>query len=570
MPEPDDDREVFLRALGRSFELAGKVLWQRGLRDSHAVSHFLEPDLADLHDPLLLQSMPQAVERIVSALNSREKILLYGDYDVDGTTSIVMLMKLFQLAGADVDFHVPHRLKDGYGMRSEVVDRAAASGVRLIISVDTGIRARAVVEHARTLGIDVIVTDHHLPEEELPPAVAVINPNRPDCPYPEKNLCGAGVAFKLVQAVMQRLGWPDGKVRRLSDSFLKIAALATVADVVPLVGENRIIVKRGLEGFYQLRNLGMRELLKVAGFNEGACPTAGQVAFRIAPRINAAGRMASASDVIQLFLTNDAAEAQRIASQLDLLNRDRQQTEQDIIEAILEECEQTPVTPDQAALVFSGKGWHKGVVGIVASRIVERFCRPVFVLSEDEEAGIVSGSGRSVSKFHLLEALDSMHELFEKYGGHKQAAGVTLALPMLPVFRERFARYAATLLTETDFRPTIEIDAVIDLNELDDHAVFRALDLAPFGCGNPAPVFAAFGVEVVGQPQVIKEKLLKFMVRQNGRILPLKAWRCPDRLSELQTGSRIDIAFSVEEDDYSASRGYGGWAATAKDFRASI
>ncbi|HYZ87528.1 MAG TPA: single-stranded-DNA-specific exonuclease RecJ [Bryobacteraceae bacterium] len=569
VPDFSAEADRFVAGLGPGFALAGRVLWHRDIRDLASAQRFFAPSLADLHDPFALAGMQAAADRIARAIAEGEPILLYGDYDVDGTTSIVMLMKLFELAGAKASFHVPHRIREGYGMRSDVVDRAAAEGVRLIVSVDTGIRARAVVEHARTLGIDVIVTDHHLPEEELPPALAVINPNRPDCTYPEKNLCGAGVAFKLVQALMNRLAWPADRVAKLSESFLKITALATVADVVPLTGENRTIVKRGLEGFSTVRNVGLRELLRVAGFADGSCPTSTQVAFRIAPRINAAGRMASASDVIRLFLTSDTNEAAQIAQQLDGLNRDRQQTEQDIIEAILNECEQMPVTPDRAGLVFSGKGWHKGVVGIVASRLVERFCRPAFVLCEEEETGIVSGSGRSVARFHLLEALESMRELFEKFGGHRQAAGVTLTAGALDLFRERFNAYAGTLLTEDDFRPMIEIDAVITLPALEDRAVYRALDLAPFGCGNPAPVFAAFDAEVVGHPAIVKEKLLKFMVRQNGRLLPLKAWRCVDRADELQPGARIDVAFCVEEDDYSARQGLGGWAATAKDFRSS-
>src|SRR3954467_6573579 len=271
--------------------LAERVLWARGFTEKSSVKKFLHPAIEHMHDPRGLAGMEQAVDRLGRAIKEHEPILLYGDYDVDGTTSVVVLKTTLQLAGACVDYHVPHRLIEGYGMRPEVIDRAAERGVRLVVSVDTGIRARAVVEHARTAGIDVIVTDHHLPEEELPPAVAVINPNRPDCTYPEKNLCGAGVTLKLVQAVMRALGWQEERVARLLDSFLKLVAIATVADVVPLTGENRIIVKRGLDGLTEVRNPGLRALLNVAGFAPGEAPTAGQVAFRIAPRINAAGRM---------------------------------------------------------------------------------------------------------------------------------------------------------------------------------------------------------------------------------------------------------------------------------------
>src|SRR5579863_2322553 len=309
---------------------AARVLWARGFRDLEKARRFFEPALADLYDPFLLAGMSEAVARLRQAIEQKQKILLYGDYDVDGTSVVVVLKKTIDLLGGDAGFHVPHRLRDGYGMRSEVVEEAAASGVKLIVSVDTGIRANDVVRHASALGIDVIVTDHHLPEAELPPAAAVLNPNRPDCTYPEKNLCGAGVALKLIDALLSRLGWETSRRERLLDSLIKLVAIATVADVVPLTGENRVIVKRGLEGLKQVANPGLRALLDVSGFNAGDSPSAGQVAFRVAPRINAAGRMASATDVIEMFLTSDAARARELAAKLHDLNADRQQTEAEI------------------------------------------------------------------------------------------------------------------------------------------------------------------------------------------------------------------------------------------------
>ena len=306
---------------------AAKVLAARGWGDLSQARRFLHPSLDDLLDPLALRDMPLAIERIRRAIAVGEKILIYGDYDVDGTTSVVLLSKAIELAGGKADYHVPHRLRDGYGMRPEVVEAMAADGVKLIVSVDTGIRAAEVVKRARELGIDVIVTDHHLPESELPPALAVLNPNRPDCTYPDKNLCGAGVAFKLVQGLLATLGWPDAKLRRVCESFLKIAAIATVADVVPLTGENRVIVKHGLDGLHDVRNPGLRALLDVAGFNNGSVPTARQVAFQIAPRMNAAGRMDTANAVIELYLTNDPARARELAKQLHDQNTERQQVE---------------------------------------------------------------------------------------------------------------------------------------------------------------------------------------------------------------------------------------------------
>ncbi|SPE40538.1 Single-stranded-DNA-specific exonuclease RecJ [Candidatus Sulfopaludibacter sp. SbA3] len=542
---------------------AAKVLAHRGLGDSVAARHFLHPSLDDLLDPLTLRDMPAAVERIRRAIAASEKILIYGDYDVDGTTSVVLLTKAIELAGGAADYHVPHRLKDGYGMRPEVVETMAAEGVKLIVSVDTGIRAAEVVKRATELGIDVIVTDHHLPESELPPALAVLNPNRPDCPYPEKNLCGAGVAFKLVQALLATLGWPDAKVRRTCESFLKLAAIATVADVVPLTGENRVIVKHGLEGLHDVRNPGLRALLDVAGFTGDSIPSARQVAFQIAPRLNAAGRMDTARAVVELFLTSDAARARELAQQLHDQNTERQQVEL----GIRETCAGLAVEESAAALVYYDERWHRGVLGIVAARLVERLHRPVFVLGRNEDDGLVQGSGRSIPAFHLLEALESMPELFRKFGGHKYAAGVTMEASQVEEFRRRFNAYAAERLTPDDFLRQVEIDAVLELREITEQAVAGIFSLSPFGTGNPPPHFAALNVEVAGPPVVMKEKHLRITVRQNGRTLTLKAWNFAEHATELAPGTRIDIAFQIEEDAYSAARGYAPWSATLRDFR---
>ena len=448
---------------------AARVLWARGYRSLEQARRFLEPSIADLNDPALLKDMPAAVARLRRAIEQKERILLYGDYDVDGTSAVVILKKGLELLGGQVSFHVPHRLSDGYGMRSEVVEEAAAAGVSLIVSVDTGIRANEVVKHAAGLGIDVIVTDHHLPETELPPAVAVLNPNRPDCGYPEKNLCGAGVALKLMDALLRDFGWEQGRRERLIDSLLKLVAIATVADVVPLTGENRVIVKRGLAGLDRVRNPGLRALLDVSGFPEGESPSARQVAFQVAPRINAAGRMASAADVIEMFLTEDADTARALAAKLHELNNDRRETEAEIARAIFEQCVEQPVTDGDAALVFAGEGWHRGVVGIVASRVVERFHRPAFVLGL--ENGMAQGSGRSIPVFHLLEALEAMPDLFGKFGGHRQAAGITMDAGRVEEFRERLRAYAGERLTPADFERELAIDAEIALEEIDDASV---------------------------------------------------------------------------------------------------
>lgn len=555
---------AFARELGIQLP-AARVLWTRGFQSTGDARQFLSPTVDLLHDPRLMSGMAGAAARVARAIREREKILIYGDYDVDGTTSIVILKKAIELAGGDVTYHVPHRLREGYGMRPEVLADAAQRGIRLIISVDTGIRAADVVRAATALGLDLIITDHHLPDEDVPPAMAVLNPNQPGCAYPEKNLCGAGVTFKLIQALLDELDWPKARSRKLLESFLKMVAIATVADVVPLTGENRVIVRNGLAGLSDVRQVGLRALLEVAGFTAGKAPSASQVAFRVAPRINAAGRMANAGDVIELFLTDDAELAQRLATQLHELNAERQQTELEIVEAILAQCAEVPVTPADFALVFSREGWHRGVIGIVASRIVERFHRPVFVLGE--ENGLAQGSGRSIRAFHLLDALESMPELFQKFGGHRQAAGLTMDASLVEDFRLRLNAYAASCLSPDDLRPTLSIDAVVELAELNESSVSEVFQLAPFGFGNPAPLFAIENAEVVQPPMVIKERHLRIKVRQGRKQQSVIAWNFAERIDEFAPGSRLDLAVALEVDEYSASRGYDPWSASLKDAR---
>ena len=567
IPDVNPQQAAALAAALRIGLPVTRVLLAREICDADSARRFLRPSLDDLHEPARLRGMTEAVERLTRAVRSGEKILIYGDYDVDGTTSVVILTKAIEMAGGVASFFVPHRLRDGYGMRSEVVEKAAAEGVKLIISVDTGIRAAEVVRRANELAIDVIITDHHLPEAELPAALAVLNPNRLDCAYPDKNLCGVGVAFKLVQALLASLDWPPDKLRRVVESFLKLVAIGTVADVVPLMGENRIIVKHGLGGLGAVRNRGLRALLDVSGFTNGRVPSSTDVAFRIAPRMNAAGRMDTANAVIELFLTDNAERAGVLAQQLHALNGERQLAEADVTRQIVEECVRVPVRDGQRALVFAADNWHRGVLGIVASRLVERFHRPVFVLSRNPEDGLAQGSGRSIRPFHLLEALEAMPELFERFGGHRQAAGLTMACERLDLFRERLNEFALARLSLEDLAPQVEIDALLEFREINERSVEELFSLAPFGCGNPAPLFAALDVEVAGPPVVWKEKHLRVMLRQHGRTLALKAWNFAERAGELPAGARVDVAFTLENDAYAAARGMPGWAAVLRDCR---
>jgi single-stranded-DNA-specific exonuclease len=534
-------------------------LFQRGFRDAPSAAHFLNPSIEDLHDPFLLRDMDRAVERIRTAVAAREQIEIHGDYDVDGVTSTVVLKKALELAGAEAGWHIPHRLHDGYGMQPSAVEEAAQRGIRLIISVDNGTRAGAAIARANELGVDVIVTDHHLPEAELPPAVAVINPNRVDCSYPNPNLCGAGVAFKLAHAILAGLGWPAARLHRVLESFLKLVAIATVADIVPLTGENRVIVKHGLNGLSDVRNPGLRALLAAAGF-AGRVPDAGEVGFRIAPAINASGRMESAGQAVRLFLTGDQDEADRIARELFALNVERQTAERLIVKEIFERCVETPVTDHDAALVLWGAGWHRGVVGIVASRVVERFHRPAVIFGV--ENGVAQGSGRSIAAFHLLEALEGMRELFTKFGGHAHAAGLTLPESSLAAFRERLRAWAAERLTPEDMQPTVEVDAVLEFGEIND-ALWQALErIAPFGMGNRRPLFSARGVQLAGPPQIWKEKHLKLAARQGGRTLMMKGWGLCDLAEELREVKTVDIAFEIERD------WFGGWCLNLRACRA--
>jgi len=536
------------------------LLISRGLNTEAAAREFLSPSLDSLHPPHALLDMDRALERLWRAIRSGERIRIHGDYDVDGTTSTAILKTAIELAGGAATFHIPHRLKEGYGISLDALDGCVRDGVTLIISVDTGIRAAQAVERARELGIDVIITDHHLPDTAVPPAYAVINPNRPGCTYPNKDLCGVGVAFKLVQALLSSLGWPEDKLRRVLTSFLKMAAIGTVADVVPLTGENRVIVRHGLAALRNVRSPGLQALFAIAGLDPGTAPSARDIGFRVGPRINAAGRMATANDAVELFLTQDVDRAQAIASQLHELNTARQAEEAAVVDAILEHCVRTPVDENCYALVFCAEDWHRGVLGIVASRLVDRFHRPVCVLSQ--ENGTAQGSGRSIAGFHFLDALDAMPELFVKYGGHSHAAGMALRSQSVQEFRERFNAHAAGKLTREDLQPSLEIDALVTIPDLSDDLFAEVGALEPFGHSNAAPLFAAMSVEVAGPVTYMKEKHIRVPLRQGSRTLWFKAFHFAERAKELPVGAKVDVAFKLEEDRYNQ-----GWCAVIQDFR---
>ena len=553
-----------------------RLLLMRGIAEVEAADHFLAPALSHLHSPYLMTGMKPAIDRIEAAIENKESILIYGDYDVDGTTAIVILKTAIELCGGMADFHVPHRIRDGYDMRDDVIERAAAAGIRLIISVDMGIRAFAPAETARRLGVDLIVTDHHLPGPQgIPPALAVINPNQPGCAYPCKALCGAGVAFKVAQALIERR-LPQNDRDRLLKSFTKVVAIATIADAVPLTGENRVFAKLGLEGLRSPVNLGLKALLEVAQLS-GRALNSGEVAFRIAPRINAAGRMDVARDVIELFSVKDPTRARELANRLDQLNGDRQEEERRILQSITSRFEEKPELHEAFCIVIDGEGWHRGVIGITATRVVERYGRPALVISRDGEQA--HGSGRSIAAFHLLNALESCAGLFTRFGGHSHAVGFSLPAARVPELREHLDVYARTCLTLADFEPTLNFDAEISLDQVNPE-LFRSLQrLQPFGVGNPQPVFVARAVRLVAPPRVLKEKHVKLKLAatenrepttgnwRNAIAFDALGWNLAERCQQagLLVGDHLDVAFTVDNNDHPD---YGGLELSIRDFKA--
>ena len=547
--------------------VVARLLVARGVATGDAALQFLDPKIDHLHAPYLMKGMREAVTRIQHAIGGGERILIYGDYDVDGTTAIVILKRAIEILGGTADFHVPHRIRDGYGMKDDVIERAAAEGVRLVISVDTGIRAFAAAEAARRVGLDLIVTDHHLPDSgQLPHALAVLNPNQPDCDYPSKSLCGAGIAFKIAQALLEARDEADAR-RRLLPSFLKMAAIATIADAVPLVGENRVIAKLGLQGLRDPRNAGLRALMNVAQLADKQHQlSAADVAFRIAPRINAAGRMDVAQTVIELFDAKEEEKARDLAARLNQLNSDRQQSEQQIVQ-FLEERLAEPQFADALCIVLDGDGWHRGVIGIAATRVVERTYRPALVISRENGEG--HGSGRSIPAFHLLAALESCHELFTRFGGHAHAVGFSLPVERIGELRQRLDQYARSCLRAEDLVPVLEAESEIELSGISPDLIRSVQRMEPFGVGNREPVFIARNLRVLLPPKVLKEKHAKLRLGQsNGKAMRFDAmaWRMAERVAHegILANDCVDIAFTLDENTHPE---FGGIELRISDFR---
>jgi len=527
--------------------VTARLLQQRGVTTPDAAARFLEPSLDHLHDPFALSDMPAAVDRVFAAIARKERVVIHGDYDADGITSTVILERAIASLGGDVSHFIPERIRDGYGLQVPAVERLHADGARLIISVDCGIRSLDAARRASELGLDLIVTDHHEPEGELPTALAVINPKRLDCRYPDKNLAGAGVALKLVQALCAKAGrdaWLP--------AFVKIAAIGTLADVVPLVGENRVIAKVGLDLLSRgPHKVGLRALLEASGLS-GKAIDSYHVSFILAPRLNAAGRMATPDLAARLLLASDetqAEEARGLAALLNDENLKRQDEEQLVLAQARKAIEHDPDIGSHAVLVVAGDGWHRGVIGIVASKLVDAFYRPAVVVSLED--GVGHGSCRSIGAFDMLSALEACGSHLVRFGGHRMAAGLTVDARAFKAFRSALQTHGDARLGPDDLRPRVRVDARLDLDAIKGRLVEEIKALEPFGIGNPRPVFFAGPVEVVDGPRRIKERHLKMSVRHRGRIFRAIAWRAVEREPfVLANRGALEIAFSLTENTF--------------------
>lgn len=552
LPESCEEVASGLAAELSIHPLCARVLVNRGHRSAEAASRFMAGRLADLPDPFLMKGMRPAVDRLCRALKNGEKVTAYGDYDVDGVCSTALLSLFLGEVGGTVATYIPHRLGEGYGLNVQAIERIAADGTKVLVTLDCGITSHAEIARANALGLEVIVVDHHAVPEENPPALAVLNPLQRGCDYPSKFLCAGGVTFNLCVALRKELrerGAFQGRAEPNLKAFLDLVALATIADVVPLTGANRILVKHGLAELTAARRPGVQALKEVSGLGAADPVTAGHVGFRLGPRINAAGRLNDASVGLQLLRTRSAAEAAPLARALDSANQERQAIERSILDAAFEQAEARAA---QKGLVLYAEGWHPGVIGIVASRVVERFHRPTVMVGVMD--GLGRGSGRSIEAFHLYDALKACAPHLARFGGHKHAAGLSVEEKNLEAFRTAFEEVAAQRLTDEDLVPRCRVDALVSLEELDDRAVQAVQELGPFGAGNPEPVFATRRCSAT--PRVVTSKKggvdhLKLRFEHAWKLDAI-GFQMADRLS--LTEGPMDLAYQVSLDEWNGER----------------
>ena len=540
--EPDINK---ILALGDSLNIPGvlaKLLIQRGITNFFEAKEYFRPTLDTLHDPFKMNGMEEASTRLINAITSKEKICVYGDYDVDGTCAAALMYLFLKELGADVEVYIPNRLTEGYGVSITSIDGFAAKGVTLLITVDCGITAVEEVAHATTKGIDTIVCDHHQPKEELPKAVAVLDPLKPGCNYPFKYLSGAGVAFKLARAVGFRIGKQEMPLK-----YLDLVALAGAADIVPLLDENRVLVREGLDLINRNPRPGILALIRVARLEPGDL-SAGKIVFTIAPRINAVGRMGDAQRAVELFTTTNFDDAKRLAQVLEDENIERRKIDEATFSHAVNRVEQNIDFENELGIVLHGEEWHPGVIGIVASRLVEKYYRPSVMLSTID--GVAQGSARSISGFNIYEALESCQDLLLQFGGHAAAAGLAIEIDKVAAFKERFNKFLKEKLQDSDIIPVIKIDTKISLSEITPKFI-RILDqFSPFGPGNMRPVFLAEGVSVSNTPRIVGTNHLLVSFKQNGhdKVFDSIGFNLGAHINEFdKNNNKLDIVFTIEK-----------------------
>lgn len=536
------DEQINIHNISEVPELITKLLYVRGINRPEEIRSFMNPDIGDLQDPFLLKDMDKAIDRIVLAIAQKEKILIYGDYDVDGVTSSSLLFKFFKKLGIETEVYIPSRFDEGYGLSFAAIENIKDKGYNLIITVDCGIASIDEVKAINALGIDIIVTDHHQCQEELPDALAVINPHRVDCEYPFKELCGVGVAYKLISALSNVLN-----VKGIEEEFIDIVALGTVADIVPLLGENRIFVYLGLLKMNKFPCTGINALIETAGLKSKEI-TSYSIAFGLAPRINAAGRLGDAMRGVKLLTSEDSVDAKEFAMELNSENMLRQQTEGEILNEVINYIEREHDFNKNKVIVVSGKNWHHGVIGIVASKVVEKYYRPCIILSSED--GVLRGSGRSIEGFNIFHALTCCSSLLEKYGGHEMAAGLTLNACNLNDFEKKINEYANDNLKSDDLIEKIYIDAELTAEDTTIEIAEMVKRLAPFGQGNCSPVFVCMDFKIHTIRKIGDGKHLKLVFTSGGRQIEAVAFNMGDLANSYRFGDSVDIVCSLDINSY--------------------
>jgi single-stranded-DNA-specific exonuclease len=527
--------------VGVPVEIA-QILINRGIDRADKAHRFLHGTLSDLYDPFLIDGMREAVDRIRKAIAQKERILIFGDYDVDGILSVVSLSKALQSLGGKVDFFIPDRLKEGYGLKEKYIDLVIQRQANLVISVDCGIKALAFVDKAKQRGIDTIITDHHQPGPALPEALAVLNPSLPGSGYPYKHLAGIGVVFKLLQALFD----VESKLSLLPH-YLKLVSMGTIADIVELRDENRIFVKFGLKGLEDVANIGLKSLMETCGIS-GRAVSVGDVGFRIGPRINAAGRMGLTDLAVRLFFSDSPQEAEEIVRRLDKLNSKRQRVEEKVFNQAKDRVARRFLDKRYKLLLLGCEEWHRGVIGIVASKIKEVYYRPVILFSYED--GKAYGSGRSIQEFSLIDCLDRHKKLFLNYGGHTMAVGCELVHENMKPFKEAINAFVDSRITENHLKRKLHIDAKLNFGDIDFSLLEILSLLSPFGLGNPRPLFLTERAEVAGQPRKIQGKHSRFLVKKDGRVFEALGWRRGEWADQVKTGDRVDLVYTLQVSEY--------------------